>query len=308
MTTAAQDAHALANRLDTEAASCSVALTGFQTELDEKDASIAAYQVQVAQLVAQVNALTPSTLWGCAVPNTANPWADLDTFETRTGPLDIVRAYPGPKYLTASLNQAATALTRKPGRGIIFNPHIAGQNFTDAQLIQFAKDIEAIATKVPFFGVAPDAEPDRTDRPYTTAVFISEFIRFSIILAQYAPHAVMILNLTGFNFAQRIGDYAALLPYYTILAVDIYWELKDKGVKANLDFTDAAGWAKNNGKRFGGAECGVENADPALIAAAFKTVKAAKPAFFVYFQSPGTLKTPLVSDASFAAYKAGRSA
>lgn len=282
MTTSAQDAHVLADRLDTEAASCTALVQSWQ---DEKDALLARIDV----LTANTRSIVPKH--GVAVPNSKDPWGDVTKFQAATSTLDFIHPYPGGHELATGLTGVDQALTRFPGVGIVWNCKVAGKGYTDDEIKQFAKDIQVRAAKAEEFHLLIDAEPagDRQDRTYSVAVFIADFIRLADACRAFAPDVTIWLVLTGYQFAQRIGQYAELTPHIDGVGAELYW--KASGPSADLDAVNAALWARANSKRFALTESGAQSGQYQEIRVSdmYSTALATGAEFVVYYQEDGSI-------------------
>jgi len=200
----------------------------------------------------------PPVLRGVTV--SAAGWPAVADFQTNTLPLQMLRCFPAGKTLAASLSQVDAAIDRHPGVGVMWSTFMAGRSFTDGQVAEFAQAIRARADRLPWLDIAVDAEPDRKDRSYTVPQFVAGLERLKTAVGPH-PKIRWVLNLTGYQFTQRIGAYTAAIPHVDVLAVDPYWknDLKPDPVQGGRqDVIDAADWAKNAGLAFAFGEWGAQ--------------------------------------------------
>jgi hypothetical protein len=248
------------------------------------------------------------TTYGVTVPTTG--WGSVADFEAKTKvPLRLIRCYPAGKLLEPSLSQCWRAVTEYPNAAIVFNPLLAGRGLTVDQVEAFAKQIGAVAHRTPRFIVCPDAEPDRKDRSYRDSEFVWWFTVLANALKRRAPHVELSLNLTGYDFANRIRRYDPVKGLYSILSLDPYWTAKPNAVQGTTtDLRTAVEWCKGHGKRLALAEWGAEGGDPILLADALSWIRRNDVDFSAYYHEsnapiPGALTTP----EAFAVYRAGAS-
>ena len=235
------------------------------------------------------------TLGGDPLPGTIVPaqgaWSTVADFESNTVPLEMIRAFPAGKTLTPSLAQVDGAIQRYPGTGVMWSTFMANRNFTDAQVAEFARAIRARAYQLPWLDIAVDAEPDRKDRSYTVAQFVEGFARLKAAVGPH-PKIRWVLNLTGYQFEQRIGAYRNVLPLVDVLAIDPYWnnDMRPNSIQGgNQDIIDAAEWAEANGKAFAFGEWGAQvGANQSRnLDLAFDAIELTRPEYFPYFHDVG---------------------
>lgn len=246
------------------------------------------------------------TLYGCSVP--IEGFGPVTEFQNRSGvPLGLIRCYPGPKVLADGLASVRKAISLFPGRAICWNSKTAGRGHSQAQMTAFVKAIEVEAAKVPRFFLVPDAEPDRKDRTYTDDEFMASFTTLARLCKELAPHVEISLNLTGYDFKNRIGRYRKIKPLYQILSLDPYWTRTANAVQGTTqDLAVAAYWAAMNHKKLALAEWGAEGGDPGWLKVGLDWVRQHNAEFSAYYQEdnapiPAALHTP----EAFAVYRAG---
>jgi hypothetical protein len=247
-------------------------------------------------------------LFGCSVPIAG--WAPVAEFQTKTGrPIEITRVYPGSRPL-GDLSPVKKSISLYPNAGVCFNPKLAGKPLTQTQIDDFAKMCQIEATKVPSFVLVPDAEPDRVDRPYNATEFCNKFIMLSQACANFAPDVEVSLNLTGYDFMNRIGNYDRIRNLYDTLSLDPYWKTTTPSTVqgGTKDLQDAQTWCKIYGKKMALAEWGVEGGDSLLLAKAMTFIRGLDIAFSCYYQEnqapiPAALSTPM----AYAVYSLGAS-
>lgn len=226
---------------------------------------------------------------GVIVP--AGGWDYVVDFEDRTAPLEMIRCFPAGKTLVPSLAQVDGAIDRYPGVGVMWSCFMAGRDFSDAQVADFAKAIRARADKLPWLDIAVDAEPDRKDRGYTAAQFVEGLTRLKAAVGDH-PKIRWVLNLTGYDFARRIGAWLDAAELVTVLAVDPYWraDMKPNPVQGGKqDILDAAAWAKTHGLAFAWGEWGCNRGANQVtnLNLAFDLVEATRPQRLPYFHNVG---------------------
>ncbi len=222
-------------------------------------------------LMSRPRQVAPSqTRWG--VDLMSGGWAALFPFETATGvPTACLRVFGGGSNSTTHAARAATARSGtsgglQPGCDIYLSCRFAETPSTsDATIISYLQDVQEIAADTVGFGseffLSVNPEPDRADRTYTDAEWITMHERVWTLGQTHAPDVTWIFNLTGYDFLGRIGRYAALdSATWDMLCVDTYW-LESETHQASVDSTiDAHAWVAANhpSKRFGEGEWGVE--------------------------------------------------
>lgn len=261
----------------------------------------------IVALCAAIADATSKVANGVIVP--AAGWTAVADFEANTAPLTMIRCFPAGKTLTASLHQVDGAISRYPEAGVMWSTFMAGRNFSDAQVAEFARQIRARADQLPWLDIAVDAEPDRKDRSYTVPQFVAGLERLKAAVGPH-PKIRWVLNLTGYQFTQRIGAYAAAIPRIDVLAVDPYWknDLKPDAVQGGKqDVIDAAEWAGARGLAFAFGEWGAERGanQPANLNLAFDVIDDVRPDYFPYFHDVGGSGHGcwIDSDASWTVYR-----
>jgi hypothetical protein len=217
---------------------------------------------ELAAEVDRLNQANIGCIYGPTVPMAG--FAKVTEFVAKTGlQPELIRCYPGGGN---SMSQVKTAVATYPGAAIVYNMHVASKGLGPLLIDPLVKALEVEAKKVPRFVLCPDAEPDRP-RTYNTAQFIAGFKQVVQSVATYAPHVEVSLNLTGWDFASRIGAYDPLLPLYDLLTVDPYWEPAGTGGTQGSEKNLAAAvvFCEATGKRLGLAEWGATNGNYKLL-------------------------------------------
>jgi len=184
------------------------------------------------------------------------------------GRMQCLRIFGGASNNTALADRAMNARSGSPTGFQNDTPIMLSCTFasdpatTDATLIAYLQAVQAIAVRrapgTPFY-LAMDPEPDRTDRSYTPAEFATMLGRITTLAATHAPDVTWVLNLTGYLFSSRIGDFwPACSGMFDVLAVDPYWQygVDSSGTEASVG--DAHAFAAANSLRFAIGEWGVE--------------------------------------------------
>jgi hypothetical protein len=262
----------------------------------------------VDRLTAELDQANTGCLYGPTVPMAG--FAKVTEFVTKTGlQPELIRCYPGS---TNSLSQVKTAIATYPGAAIVYNMHVASKTLAQSSLDMFIKTVGVEAKKVPRFVLCPDAEPDRP-RTYNTAQFIAGFKQVVQSVETYAPHVEVSLNLTGWDFASRIGQYDPLLPLYDLLCLDPYWEPAGTGGTQGSEKNLAAAvvFCEATGKRLGLAEWGATNGNYKLLSDGLTWIRqhpiCELSCYYVEDSPTVPIRGALTTPEAFAVYRAGAS-
>ncbi len=226
----------------------------------------------------------------------------VESFQNRSSlTIECIRDFPAGEVL--SVRAIDKHIANRPNTASVWSTFMAGRNFTNADVADFAAQIRSRADNpaLPRLYVTTDAEFDRNIRPYTTQQFIDGFIRLRNAVGNH-PKITWYLNPTGYEFANRFGaadddapdrPYDPLLPHYEILGVDPYTRGSGTSVvNAHLpDLQAAKNYADSHGKRLALPEWGIDNVggpdvqrdDMSLFFDAFRQILPLE--FLCYFQS-----------------------
>jgi hypothetical protein len=262
----------------------------------------------VDRLTAELDQANTGCLYGISVPMAG--FAKVDEFVLKSGlQPEVIRCYPGSSN---SLSQVRTAIQKYPGAAIVYNMHVASKNLGTLQIDALVKALEVEAKKAPRFVLCPDAEPDRP-RTYNTAQFIAGFKQVVQSVATHAPHVEVSLNLTGWDFASRIGAYDPLLPFYNLLCLDPYWEPAGVGGTQGSEKNLAAAvvFCEATGKRLGLAEWGATNGNYKLLSDGLTWIRqhpiCELSCYYVEDSPTVPIRGALTTPEAFAVYRAGAS-
>lgn len=229
----------------------------------------------------------------------------VESFQNRSSStIECIRDFPAGEVL--SVEAIDKHIANWPNTASVWSTFMAGKNFTNAQVADFAALIRSRAdnSALPRLYVTADAEFDRSIRPYNRQQFIDGFIRLRNAVGNH-PKIVWYLNPTGYDFANRFGTadgdapdrpYDTLLPHYDVLGVDPYSRGSGPAVvDGHLpDLQAAKKYADSHGKRLALPEWGIDKAgEPAvqrdnmnLFFAAFRRILPLE--FLCYFQTDNT--------------------
>ncbi len=196
----------------------------------------------------------------------------VESFQNRSSlAIECIRDFPGPLG-ALSVEAIDKHIANWPNTASVWSTFMAGRNFTNAEVADFASKIRSRAdnSALPRLYVTADAEFDREVRTYTTQQFIDGFIRLRNAVGNH-PKITWYLNPTGYDFAARFhppqnatkGPYDDLLPYYDVLGVDPYTRVSGSSSNVNPlvdEIGVAKNYADNHGKRFALPEWGLDNA------------------------------------------------
>jgi hypothetical protein len=249
----------------------------------------------------------PSTLmgvqWGPVMPSGGG----LGEWEQRTGhPVDVIRCFPAGQTGTGGLKAARQATAARPGVPLVVSSLVTGRN---VDLDALAREHQALTATAGRAWAIMDAEPEHErGRSYTEAQWCDTFTRWVAAHEKYAPDVeCRILNLTGYQFAQRIDRFASIHGDLAIVAVDPYWRAgKPSAIQASeRDLADAVDWATSRSLPTAWGEWGCDPGAGAedRIARAFAAIADYAPVWAPYLQVVGAWDHKLVADSEFAAYR-----
>ena len=252
----------------------------------------------------------PSTLMGVQWAPVMPAGGGLAEWEQRTGhPADVIRCFPAGKTGVDGLKAAKAAAAARPGVPLVVSSLVTGRGVDLVALAQ-AHQALAVGTGARVWAIM-DAEPEHErGRGYTEAQFCATYTQWVAAHEKYAPDVeCRILNLTGYQFAQRIDRFASIHGDLAIVAVDPYWRAgKPSAIQASeRDLADAVDWATSRSLPTAWGEWGCDPGAGAedRIARAFAAIADYQPVFAPYLQLVGAWDHKLVADSEFAAYRAG---